>query len=90
MATWRRATMLACSETALVTFRGGFAADWSLVSRLLAIEARGGRFELLEGGRFKVDPPAVLTVDDVAFLRARRDEARQVLAYNARICEDPL
>jgi hypothetical protein len=83
--------MPARSEAAqVVTFKGGFAADWAVVSRLMNLEARGARFHLLNGGRFKVDPPSELTADDVAFLRARRDEARQVLAYNEAICREPL
>jgi hypothetical protein len=36
----------------LVTFRGGFVADWQLVERLLEIEARGALFALVDGGRF--------------------------------------
>ena len=45
-------------------------------------EKRGGRFELEPDGGFRVIPPSVLTADDTAFLRAR-DEARQVLEYQA-------
>jgi hypothetical protein len=72
---------MACSE--LVTFRGGFVADADVVRRLLDIEDRGARFVLLPDGRFKVDPANVLTADDCAFLQARRDEARAVVAYQA-------
>jgi hypothetical protein len=76
--------MPACSESSgLVMFRGGFVADWAVVQRLLDIEARGCSFHLETGGRFRVIPPDRLTADDVAFLRARRDEARRVLAYQA-------
>jgi hypothetical protein len=67
----------------LVTFRGGFVADWSVVRRLLDIEARGCSFRLENGGRFRVTPPDYLTADDVAFLRVWRDEARRVLEYQA-------
>ena len=73
---------MALSER-LVTFKGGFVASLEVVQRLLAIEARGARFVSLAGGRFKVDPPSVLTPEDVAFLAAHRDEARRVLAYQA-------
>ena len=75
--------MPACSEApiTLVTFRDGFSADWTIVCRLLDLEARGARFELVHGGRFRVVPLSVLTADDVAFLRAHRDEARRVLEY---------
>lgn len=76
--------MPACSESSgFVMFRGGFVADWTVVQRLLDIEARGCSFKLEDGGRFRVLPPDRLTPDDVAFLRARRDEARQVLEYQA-------
>jgi hypothetical protein len=67
----------------LVTFRGGFVADWAIVRRLLDLEARGARFELVDGGRFRVLPLSVLTADDSAFLRANRNEARRVLEHQA-------
>ena len=71
-----------CSEApTLVTFRGGFCADWVLVARLLDLEARGATFHLVDGGRFRVSPPATLTPEDIAVLRQRRDEARAVLEY---------
>ncbi len=68
---------------ALVTFRGGFVADWAVVHRLLELEARGARFLLLAGGRFRVEPPALLDEESREFLRAHRDEARRVLEYQA-------
>jgi len=74
--------MTVCSEQ-LVNFRGGFVADWAVVQRLLELEGRGCSFKLEDGSRFRVIPPDRLTPDDVAFLRARRDEARQVLEYQA-------
>ena len=67
----------------LVTFRGGFVASLEVVERLIVIEARGARFVSLAGGRFKVDPPSVLTPEDTTFLKAHRDEARRVLSYQA-------
>ena len=70
-------------QAQLVTYRGGFVANWTVVSRLLDLEARGGTFELLDDGRFRVVPPSLLTPDDLAFLRANRDEARRVVAYQA-------
>jgi len=76
--------MRACSEApTLVTFRGGFVADGCVVRVLLDLEARGCTFRLEDDGRFRVLPPDRLTVEDVAFLRAHRDEARRVLAYRA-------
>ena len=58
-------------------------ADWTVVARLLELESRGCSFRLEDGGRFRVLPPDLLTADDISFLRARRDEARRVLAYQA-------
>lgn len=72
---------MAGSESAFVTFKGGFVAAWPVVERLLDLEARGCTFQLEDDGHFRVTPPTVLTPDDVAFLRERRDEARQVLAH---------
>ncbi len=65
----------------LVTFGGGFTADWTVVSRLLDLEARGVRFELSDHGRFRVAPLSVLTANDREFLTAHRDEARAVIIY---------
>jgi hypothetical protein len=70
-------------ETVLVTFRGGFVADLSVVCRLLDLEARGARFELRPNGGFRVLPAAVVTSDDMQFLSVHRDEARRVLEYQA-------
>ena len=78
--------MIPCSEAAsvLVTFRGGFVAAVVVVHRLLDLEALGCRFELVDGGhKFRVVPFDRLTADDVTFLRAHRDEARAVIAYQA-------
>jgi hypothetical protein len=75
------------SSDNVVVFRGGFAAPWPTVQRLLDLEARGARFELLPDDRFRVVPPTVLTPADVAFLKAHRDEARQIIAYSERMNE---
>jgi hypothetical protein len=76
--------MLASSEAlVLVTFRGGFVADWAVVRRLIELEARGARFELLADGRIRVAPPDLLDGDSRDFLRAHRDEARKILEYQA-------
>ena len=79
----------ACSEARIVSFTGGFSADWEVVARLLDLEDRGACFRLEQGNRFRVIPPSVLTPDDVAFLRARRDEARAVIAYSQLIGNGP-
>jgi len=76
------------SERQLVTLKGGYVVDWTVAGRLLDIEARGGRFELLADGRFRVVPSSVLTAEDVAFLREHRDEARRVVAYDADEARD--
>jgi hypothetical protein len=78
---------MASSE--LVTLKGGIVVDWSIVQRLLDLEARGAAFTLEDGGRFRVVPPAMLTGDDVAFLRLHRDAIRQVLAYSEAMAAAP-
>ena len=82
--------MTAFSDAALITFKGGFVAKWLVVRRLLAIETRGATFVLLADGRFRVEPPSVLTPDDRVFLRDHRDEARQCVAYVERILQEPV
>ena len=74
---------MASSEQRLVTFRGGFTASLEVVQRLIAIEARGAKFVSQADGRFKVEPLTALTPEDATFLKAHRDEARRVLAYQA-------
>ena len=71
--------------TTLVTLTGGVVADCLVIARLIDIEARGARFELLDGGGFRVIPPSVLTPDDRRFLTERRDEARAILRYEAPV-----
>ena len=82
--------MATTASSELVTFRGGFVADWEVVQRLLDLEARGCRFQMEEGGRFRVIPPDKLTPDDTSFLRRRRDEARAVLDYSQRLRDAPM
>ena len=72
-----------------ITFSSGFVADWAVVQRLLDIESRGCQFTLEPAGRFRVSPPDKLTPEDIAFLRARRDEARACIKYTERIAESP-
>ena len=74
---------MAAVRSELVTFRGGFMADFCIVRRLLDLEARGATFRLDPDDRFTVIPSSVLTAEDRVFLRAHRDEARRVLAYQA-------
>ena len=83
----RRSTV--CSSQ-MVSFKGGFAAAWTVVSRLLDLEARGATFQLIDDDRFKVDPPSVLTADDIAFLRQHRDEFRACVEYVKRIAGEPV
>jgi hypothetical protein len=68
--------MSTSSERQVVVFRGGFAADWLVVRRLLDLEARGARFELLPDGRIRVSPSGVLDAASRDFLRRHQDEAR--------------
>ena len=74
----------------LVSFRDGHVADSVVVQRLLDLEGRGCTFRLENGGRFRVVPPERLTPDDVALLRQRRDEARQVIAQVERMADQPI
>ena len=78
---------MGCSE--LVILGGGFSVEASVVRRLLDIEHRGGRFALLDHGRFRVIPPEVLTDADREFLRQRRDEARSLIEYCERTPQIP-
>lgn len=71
---------MAHSES-LVTFRGGFVADYVVVERLLDLAQRGATFSLVDEARFRVTPPDVLTDADRMFLQLRRDEARAVVGY---------
>jgi len=76
--------MSTCSDApTLVTFSGGFVADWQVVRRLLDLEARGGRFVLLADGRIRVEPAGLLDAESRVFLRAHLVEARRVLEYEA-------
>jgi hypothetical protein len=70
-------------EPVFVTLSGGFVADWSVVCRLIALEARGARFAMTADGELQMTPESMLTANDVAFLRARTDEVRRVLEYQA-------
>ena len=82
--------MAAMASSELVTFRGGFVADWQVVQRILDLETRGCRFQVEQGGRFRVIPPDKLTSDDVEFLLRRRDEARAVLDYCQGLIDVPM
>ena len=48
---------------------------------LFDLEAKGVRFELADGGRFRVVPGSALTAADRAFLSANRDEVHAILGY---------
>ena len=70
-------------QVVLVPLRGGVSVDLDVLRRLLDLEAKGGRFQLLPAGQFRVVPATLLTADDVTFLRAHRDEARRIISYEA-------
>lgn len=61
--------------------KGGASFPTDVVLRVLALEAAGGRFTLLDDGHFRVSPGAVLTDDDRRFLREHQGEVRRVLIY---------
>ena len=68
----------------LVTLRGGLTADCRVVKKLLDIEARGCRFEVLPDGRIRVSPSGHLTADEIAVLRLHRDEVRRLIEVDAQ------
>ena len=72
----------------LVIFRGGFSADWTVVSALLTLEAKGATFELLDNGLIRVRPPGLLDDASRMFLREHRAEVRRILAYEAPRCRE--
>lgn len=49
--------------------------------RLLDIEAKGVRFELADGGRFRVMPGSALTPVDRSFLTTNRDQVHAIVTY---------
>jgi hypothetical protein len=67
----------------LVTFRGGFVADWAVVAVLLDLEGRGATFSLTPGGGVRVHPAGLMRESELAFLRSRKAEVRAILAYQA-------
>ena len=71
------------TSDALVTLTVGLVVSLPVLQMLWQLEARGARFELKPDGGFRVVPPSVLMPEDTAFLRAHRDEARAILAYQA-------
>jgi hypothetical protein len=70
-------------EPQFVTLRGGTVVDVKVLSVLLDLESRGARFIPAPDGRFRVDPPGLLTPELVRFLRAHRDEALHIIEYVA-------
>lgn len=71
------------SATAVVTLRGGVTVNLAVLLKLLEIEARGCRFEVLPDQRICVRPPGQLTVAEIEFLKEHRDEARRIVEYQA-------
>ena len=76
-------TTLSTETPKLVTFSGGFVADWHVVRCLLDLEAKGATFVLLDGDRIRVEPSGLLDADSRDLLRAHRAEAVAVLRYQA-------
>ena len=66
----------------LVTLKGGLVVEASVLRRLLDLEDRGATFTLTDAG-FLIQPPEVLTDDDVDFIRLRRLMAEGIIAYQA-------
>jgi hypothetical protein len=69
------------SRSKTITLRHGKVVSLSVMLRLWAIEARGGRFNVSAGGGLQVTPRGSVTPTDCAFLREHRDEARRLVEY---------
>ena len=80
---------MACSND-LVTLKGGMVIPMVVIGRVIDLEFRGAHFSLEDGERFRVTPPAVLTADDVQFLRAHRTQVRDAIAYCDNEARRPL
>lgn len=78
---------MACSD--LVTLKGGTVIPVAVAVRLIDLEFRGATFTL-EGDRFRVTPPTLLTADDVHFLRAHKLHVRDAIRYCDQAAQWPM
>jgi hypothetical protein len=81
-------SLISQNDNATVVLRGGLIVPLVVLQVLWEFEDRGARFELKDDGGFRVIPPSVLTANDIAVLKAHREEARQVLEYQAPECDE--
>ena len=74
--------MTAYSKT--VTLQDGTLASLPVLQCLWAIEARGGRLDvILDDGGLLVTPQGIVTATERVFLRENQDEARRLVRYQA-------
>jgi hypothetical protein len=74
---------MSSQKPTLVTFRGGFVADWRVVEKVIQLEAKDARFTVLHGDRIQIEPAGLLDPDTRVFPAAHRAEAIAVLRYEA-------
>jgi len=74
----------------LIPLHHGPVVPASIVSWLIDAEFRGLRFRPAPDGQLRVGPPAVVTPEDLAFIRRHRDVLRACVVYVDRMCEAPL
>lgn len=65
----------------LIPLRDGPVVPASVVSWLIDAEFRGLRFRPAPDGQLRVGPPAVVTPEDLAFIRRHRDDLIAAVAY---------
>jgi hypothetical protein len=77
-------------DAVLVPLRDGPAVPAGVIRWLLRAEDRGLVFRAEPDGRLHVGPREVVTPDDLAFVKARRDVVLACVAYIDRIAQEPL
>jgi hypothetical protein len=74
----------------LVPLRGGPVVPLSILQRILDCEHRGVQFRLQPNGQLLAGPPASLTAEDVAFVRAHRALITDCVANCDAMAKEPL
>jgi hypothetical protein len=82
-------SMAVSSDDVIIPLRGGASISLELITWLLDAEDRGIRFATQPDGRVRMSPPDRVTVADVSFARAHRDEVRAAVAYCEQMLEMP-
>ncbi len=73
--------MPTCSESILVTLKGGHVAPLAAIELLLDLERRAFRLESVDGGRLRVTPHELLTPEDRAAIRQHKPELMRLMTY---------